>query len=50
MELVEMVELELESIKMDQYLPVSAARLEDLCVHTRNDPDLQTLSRIIAAG
>lgn len=50
MELVELVELELESIKMAQYLPVSAARLEDLRVHTRNDPDLQTLSRIVAAG
>ena len=47
---MELVELELESVNMDQNLPVSAACLEDLRVHTRNDADLQTLSRIIAAG
>ena len=43
-------ELGLENVNMAQYLPISAARLEDVRVHTQNDPDLQTLSRTVAVG
>ena len=43
-------EAELESINMAQYLPISAARLEDIRAHTKVDPDLQTLLKVIATG
>lgn len=43
-------ELGLESINMAQYLPISAAHLEDVRVHAKDDPDLQTLCKIIAGG
>ena len=43
-------ELGLESINMAQYLPISAARLEDVRVHAKDDPELQTLCKIIAGG
>ena len=35
---------------MAQYLPISAARLEDIRAHTKVDPDLQTLLKVIATG
>ena len=43
-------ELGLESINMAQYLPISAARLEDVRVHAKDDPDLQILCKVIAGG
>ena len=43
-------ELGLESVNIAQYLPISATRVEDVHVLTKNDPDLQTLSPIIAVG
>ena len=43
-------ELGLESISMAQYLPISTAHLEDVSIHMKNDPDLQTLSKVIAVG
>ena len=43
-------ELGLESINMAEYLPISAARLEDVRVHAKDDPELQTLCKIIAGG
>lgn len=47
---VTLFELGLESISMAQYLPISAAHLEDASVHMKNDPNLQTLSKVIAVG
>ena len=32
---------------MAQYLPISAARLEDVPTHTKNDPELQIIIIII---
>ena len=43
-------ELGLESINMAQYLPISAAPLGDVRVHAKDDPDLQTLCKIIAVA
>ena len=41
-------ELGLESINMAQNIPISAARLEYVRAHAKDDPDLQTLALQLA--